>query len=1221
MDEENGNFLVETRSTTSVWTWGSNSNYVLGHQNSDNRQFPERVVIPVPKEIPASIVTLPLFQPHHHGITISRYHTAIATNQGLFTNGFGPGGRLGLCNEETQLRPTLVKGIEGEVQQVAVGEDHTVVITTSGRVFAFGSNRYGQLGYPTDEVVHEGNGFVGSKNPQEVVGALKKIVVMGIAAAKFHTAAFSQQGLLYTWGMNIGQLGHPAQPGASLINPLPRKVTSLPQMDIVQIAVTNNATAVLNKAHEVYVYAEFHWHKLSFSFASFPRRMRVYQIDTRPPHIVKIVGGSNQHPGAHLFAALSSSGDVFMWSPPDKAYAETWQQVTFPQKRPKRVWRTRKKHLAVRDIAIGIDSNLVVRTESGHVFIGTRRKEAKSKESLSDSSDVAYFKFNNVPYLQHITAVTASPNGAYAAIRVDTKPQLIDVPPPSLPNDMRRAFSSSGALSILPTDLRDTDDSPRGLLAGRDLMDDAMFDVLIECDGDIKLRAHSAILGARSLFFRDTLLRPAQPVEIKGDVKFNVTPSDGEGKPVIIQIRGCHGVTMGLVLELIYTGSRRRYWENILSDGKGSATESSPATVKAEYLRMLRLLHIDDINTSATMAKPAMMLSNSFKSLLPTQLNCGIFTTPPFADVMLRLKDGDVCVHQCIIASRCPFFDVMLGSGSRWTMQKVNGLITVALPHLSWQHQMDVVLLHVYSDGSAEDVFKNMEAADMFEWTQDVVNVLTAANELLLDRLKDQCASILAMQMDLTNVISLLEISDLYDSAKLMSACLDYLCWNIETAIETRLLEHVDPNLLTRIGEALRVMQVNRQPFVIGLYAMYRERARMLEEEQKLKRRVMHRAAAANLLSNSKQTDPAPSPPPVTVSPLSRPALEDSPMVSPQDPDSDAAIFEMDGFGGGASNARSVTTETTTDGKAKKIIWQKLDIGQPAIPLTSSASRMTSWSPPANVSADSTGDAALLSTDTLNTVGGLNNTAAQVKGWDVSSSVRKVSLKDIMEETETRKPIVSPEQNNPFLDSRLNSPNKSESQPLLETNRVLNNLNSPDARTLVPPSGKQRTVKPPQWQLPASDSPSGPAVITSIPKSPSFADLPFKVTPDRTMSQRERRRSNKSNVASPALKPSISTSPILVNPSGHGVGETHLKNTGVLTAWTPPDKRVWGVGNGSVFTAGGGMGVKSMKQILEEEELWMKQSLETRIPLSSSPSLLSGAFTDVRLPAAWAQHS
>ena len=120
--------------------------------------------------------------------------------------------------------------------------------------------------------------------------------------------------------------------------------------------------------------------------------MKVHQIETTPPHIVKIVGGSNQHPGAHLFAGLSSSGDVFMWSPPDKVYSDTWQQVTFPQKRPKRVWKTRRKHLAARDIAIGIDSNLLVRTESGHVFIGTRRKEAKIKETLHDTGDVAYFK-------------------------------------------------------------------------------------------------------------------------------------------------------------------------------------------------------------------------------------------------------------------------------------------------------------------------------------------------------------------------------------------------------------------------------------------------------------------------------------------------------------------------------------------------------------------------------------------------------------------------------------------------------------------------------------------------------------------------------------------------------------------------------------------------------------------------------------------------------------
>ena len=191
-----------------------------------------------------------------------------------------------------------------------------------------------------------------------------------------------------------------------------------------------------------------------------------------------------------------------------------------------------------------------------------------------------------MPFLQHITNVTASPNGAYAAIRVDALPAPIDISPASLPCAMRTAFSSSGALSMLPSDLQKEVASPCTLIPGRDSMGDDMFDVILECDSNIRLRAHAAILAARSTFFKDVLLRPDTPVETKGDIKFSVTSSAGDGQPTIVKLKGCHEITMGLVLELIYTGFRRKYWELDHLNVK-EANEPSPATVKAEYFRML----------------------------------------------------------------------------------------------------------------------------------------------------------------------------------------------------------------------------------------------------------------------------------------------------------------------------------------------------------------------------------------------------------------------------------------------------------------------------------------------------------------------------------------------------------------------------------------------------------------------------------------------------------
>lgn len=37
--------------------------------------------------------------------------------------------------------------------------------------------------------------------------ALKRVTVKGVAASKYHSAAFTSEGALYTWGTNYGALG------------------------------------------------------------------------------------------------------------------------------------------------------------------------------------------------------------------------------------------------------------------------------------------------------------------------------------------------------------------------------------------------------------------------------------------------------------------------------------------------------------------------------------------------------------------------------------------------------------------------------------------------------------------------------------------------------------------------------------------------------------------------------------------------------------------------------------------------------------------------------------------------------------------------------------------------------------------------------------------------------------------------------------------------------
>ena len=85
------------------------------------------------------------------------YHTAVCTEDGhmLYTFGDGADGRLGHGDKERRTTtPALVQGLEGKhITQVQCGALHTMVLTSSDYVFAWGNAEDGQLG--TDNQYNE----------------------------------------------------------------------------------------------------------------------------------------------------------------------------------------------------------------------------------------------------------------------------------------------------------------------------------------------------------------------------------------------------------------------------------------------------------------------------------------------------------------------------------------------------------------------------------------------------------------------------------------------------------------------------------------------------------------------------------------------------------------------------------------------------------------------------------------------------------------------------------------------------------------------------------------------------------------------------------------------------------------------------------------------------------------------------------------------------------
>lgn len=129
-------------------------------------------------------------------------HTAVVTQTGrLFTFGSNEFGQLGLGHNNNVQKPSCVKCLKPDrVTAVACGKAHTVVAMASGQMWGFGSNAEGQLGVGRQPEM--------TNKPLEIDPAAIEEPVLDLEAGSAHTIALGQSGAVYVWGSNKeGQLG------------------------------------------------------------------------------------------------------------------------------------------------------------------------------------------------------------------------------------------------------------------------------------------------------------------------------------------------------------------------------------------------------------------------------------------------------------------------------------------------------------------------------------------------------------------------------------------------------------------------------------------------------------------------------------------------------------------------------------------------------------------------------------------------------------------------------------------------------------------------------------------------------------------------------------------------------------------------------------------------------------------------------------------------------
>lgn len=147
-----------------------------------------------------------------------RFFAAVSDQGQLFTWGDRSGGRLGYAAAAGDTRrvhtPRVVQALmKHHIVSVACGAFHTLATNVNGHVFAWGSNTRGQLGF----ITHASADSPTVVAPT-LVADLRGTYVSAVACGEYHSLALSSAGRVFSWGCNrYSKLGRPADTFADAV--------------------------------------------------------------------------------------------------------------------------------------------------------------------------------------------------------------------------------------------------------------------------------------------------------------------------------------------------------------------------------------------------------------------------------------------------------------------------------------------------------------------------------------------------------------------------------------------------------------------------------------------------------------------------------------------------------------------------------------------------------------------------------------------------------------------------------------------------------------------------------------------------------------------------------------------------------------------------------------------------------------------------------------------
>ncbi|CAK1584728.1 unnamed protein product [Parnassius mnemosyne] len=758
-----------------VYVWGTNSNYTLGTGTQQQRNAPDLLTCFSRTNNSVKQVCLGKF----HSVWVCEAGGGEVWCGGQTARAGGP--------HSTALRPTPLRLPEPCIA-AAITLTSTIFLLQSGTVVQYGLNN-------SDNV-----SSCNAKTPAVIKLATTKPLLkladpLGVCAGRLHAVAWNPRAV-YTWGTNLGQLGHPQE---DKVVPTPKRVAvsinTREQAEIQLVAASDAATVFTTSRGDVYL---LHKHLC--------KKIAIKQINLRQV----CVEGKVSEQGAYsrvTVLLLTNVGQLHIWQ-------DTTNRLT------RCVFGLNHQTL-ISHVALTHDAMYFI-TKYGEAFVGsisrkttpTAPQQPVKREKEKDSNKSALVKFLEkddctsvrivkIPNIHRAVSISVDTEGLnFACLQIKPTCGLTSIPelsPSSLPKHME---------SLLETATQD------------DILHDVIFKV-----GTKLFPAHIFIVASSSehlyKLYQESRTNPDEkPIVTLENVHPEVfdrilrfmyvgTCDVAELGPCGLKIRredlnttvkketdnidvdvdvieNPMEVTAFEVYKQQNEKSKRRNRRSTESTPTRTHLHCDPVKLVQATAKRLQVMSLHKLLDKYYYRDGTIYLKDSatYTKNAPPCWDRESF--PELVDTNVCSKDGTLIpAHKCILAARLEYFHGMFMHS--WTESKL--MSTVTLP-INYGILLPIINF-LYTDLCPE--VQNSDNIDF------ICSLLIVADQLFIIRLREMCEVTLASLITLKNCAELCQFAHTYNALQLKQCCMEFISLNICNILENRSLDLLEEAVLEDI--------------------------------------------------------------------------------------------------------------------------------------------------------------------------------------------------------------------------------------------------------------------------------------------------------------------------------------------------------------------------------------------------------------------------------------